>query len=77
MRTRIGGRNWTWVWFLANYAAKFAVAPVVAEGWPHQCRCGTMTIIRYRGRNYCRRCGKRWIRCPYKINGKSCDCGLE
>lgn len=50
--------------------------PVGIEGWPHQCRCGTMKIVRYRGRYYCQVCGNRKRACPGKITGRSCDCPL-
>jgi len=33
--------------------------PIVRQGWPHQCYCGTAMWVRYRGRVYCQRCGRR------------------
>lgn len=73
---RIGG-NLTQYEFERRYAAKLRASPVVAEGWPHQCRCGNLTVVKYRGRFYCPRCGSRKLpRCTYKEKGKSCACSL-
>jgi len=67
----------TWGEFInLGYQKKFAVLPVVISGWPHQCRCGAMRYVKYRGRFYCQRCGNRHIHCAYKVIGKPCHCPL-
>lgn len=69
--------NSTWSEFCRKYRDKLLVAPVVAEGWPHQCRCGDMTIVKYRGLYYCRKCGAGGRRfCIYKDRGVECSCRL-
>jgi len=72
---RIGG-NLSQYEFERLYAAKLRASPVVAEGWPHQCRCGNVTVVKYRGRFYCPRCGYRKRGCAYKMHGKACACLL-
>lgn len=45
------------------FRARLGHAPVVATGWPWQCRCGTMCVVRYRGYRCCR-CGTPFYSYP-------------
>jgi hypothetical protein len=61
---------------MRRYRAALHAAPVVAEGYPHQCRCGALVVVKHRGRFYCRNCGRRWRYCPRKvITGRADSCG--
>lgn len=42
-------------WMIAR---RWDELPRAYAGWPHQCRCGAMTWVKWRGRFYCYRCGR-------------------
>jgi hypothetical protein len=59
MARYIGG-NLSYGERLERYLRRLRTLPVMDARWPWQCRCGTLGYVRYRGRYYCPRCGRRW-----------------
>lgn len=76
---RLGG-DLTWAeWLASKGRTALAVRPLVFLGASPclQCRCGERKIVKYRGRYYCRPCGKRFNGvCVRRNAGQSCDCDL-
>ena len=45
---------------MTRYGRLLHAAPIARSGrWKDQCYCGSTIIVRYRGRLYCRGCGRR------------------
>lgn len=80
MNIRLGGdipfREFLERGYQRRLAAALERGQIAARGWPHQCRCGSLVVVRYRGRFYCPLCGLRIRRCVLKMQGHPCGCDL-